>query len=77
MIQIREMWPSGPLRRFATERPNPRWVPLASGGYASSYVCAECRKDVAGVHDTGDGWMCQSCRKNRKCNAQESKTLCA
>lgn len=73
MIEIRQAWPNGPLRRFATDRPNPRWIPLDGGGYASNYVCAACRKDVSGVHHTPDGWLCGECRRNRKCNVQQSK----
>ena len=73
-IQIRQMWTGGPLRRFATDRPNPQWIPLDSGGYASNYVCAECRKDVKGVHRTPpDGWKCGECRRNGQINPSRGK----
>ncbi len=73
MIQVREMWQSGPLRRFSTERPSPQWIPLAGGGYASNYVRAGCRKDVKGVHQTPDGWWCGECRRNSQINPQQGK----
>jgi DNA-directed RNA polymerase subunit RPC12/RpoP len=71
-MEIRQVWPGGPFRNYAVNRPNPRWIPYGDG-FVSSYVCAACRKDVKGVHQTQDGWMCGECRSSAKCNSRESK----
>ena len=74
LIEIRQMWPGGPLRRFSEKRPGPQWILLDGGGYANNYVCAQCRKDVKGVHRTPDGWLCGECRRNAQINPQQGKT---
>lgn len=75
-IEAKPMWPNGPLRKFSTNQVNSTWKPYESAtiqGYVSSYVCAECRRDVLGVHWTSDEWKCARCRHNRKSQPEEGK----
>ena len=74
MIEIRRMWPGGPLREFATERPNSSWgTPYQSNtlaGFAGRYVCESCLKpspmgvyQVTAAQNRGSSWLCAACRE--------------
>lgn len=51
-IELKRMWPDGPLRQFsnASKRPATSFIALAGGGYGGSYVCEGCSKPCDGVY---------------------------
>lgn len=72
--EVKQMWNGGPLRQFAPDtRPASNWIPLDTGGYAGSHVCAACKKVTSGVYETENGWQCGTCRANAKCQRSGDK----
>jgi hypothetical protein len=75
MIEVKRMWPNGPLRRWSV-KPHSGWIPYGSGGYAGPYVCSECGKDVPGVYSPN--WLCGTCRAKSKASGKaDAKPLVA
>jgi len=76
-IEVRESWPSGPLREFAKIRPHRTWglhYDDAEYPWAGSYVCGQCKETTQGVHQVpvaakaqprtpGNGWICAGCKE--------------
>jgi len=63
-IELRRMWPGGPLRQWS-ERRHGNFIPLHSGGFAGRYCCDQCRKPCAGVYRVihASRWLCGPCKR--------------
>lgn len=81
-VEVKRMWPGGPLRQFAKEKQG-GWVSYEAGGlkgFAGMYICDKCAlpapMGIYGplVSETGEKiWLCGPCqdelRKSKGVNA--------
>jgi hypothetical protein len=65
--EIRQMWQSGPLRRWS--RTKTTQTPLGYfEGFVGSYVCARCSEPCEGVYRLREPkkWVCGPCKRKLK-----------
>lgn len=63
-VEIKRMWPGGPLRRRTSKRTSLTPIGYADGGFVGSYVCDGCRRPGDGLYCAREGyrWLCGACR---------------
>lgn len=72
-VEIRRMWPGGPLRKWSVNREAGVRIPYASGGFVGGYVCDVNQHDVNGVYRMSDGsWLCAD---HRALHRKQSSTV--
>jgi hypothetical protein len=65
--EVRQMWESGPLRRWSPTKTTQ--TPLGySEGFVGSYVCAQCSEPSEGVYRLREPkkWVCGLCKRTAR-----------
>lgn len=65
---VRQMWKSGPLRRWSPVK-TPQTPMGHSSGFVGSYVCGHCHEPSEGVYRLREPhkWVCGPCKRKLEC----------